>query len=139
MDMSSRLLGCLLAATLLSCSTSALHAPDVGLPSRAGPVDLSRVTLEFRRQGGNAFIRLTGLPNSLVLAVLAGRGLQPPRPLPGWPAFPGIVTWDSLRLRVAWGYVPQNGVDRIAALAFVIAIEPSADQIGNTVGSRTIP
>jgi len=29
----------------------------------------------------------------------------------------------------AWGAIPPNGVDRIARLKFVTAIEPSADRI----------
>lgn len=93
---------------------------DVGLPDRQGAPDLSQVSEEFRSAGGSAFIGLTGFPTKPALHALAKAGLQPP---PGSDEF---QTFPGLGLHVVAGVVPPGGVERIARLKFVTAIEPSA-------------
>jgi hypothetical protein len=44
--------------------------------------------------------------------------------------FQTLVTFVGLGLAVVWGTVPPHGVDDIADLRFVVAIEPSGDRIG---------
>ena len=101
---------------------------DVGLPDRTEPPDTSRVTSEFRRNGGNAFVQLTGEPTKGALEVLWLRGLRAPVGAPS--GTEGIVTFDSLQIRSVWGRIPGDGVDRIAGLLFVTRISPSEDKIG---------
>ena len=116
----------LLLVSQNTCTDSLLDGSRVGLPNRDQPVNLGRVTGDFRAHGGNAFINLTGFPNEAAVAVLASFGLEAPRS--GIP-HSEIVVYENLRLHVAWGYVPPKGVDRIAKLKFVTGIEPSADHI----------
>lgn len=113
-----------LAASSTACSNALLDGSAVGLPNRIGEADLSRVTAEFRRHGGNAFVVLTGQPTSAVVEALQQAGLRPAD------GADRIFTFDSLRIMTAWGLIPPNGTDRIAKLKFVTAIEPSADAIG---------
>jgi hypothetical protein len=112
---------------LAGCGGSTLTGGNdgaaVGLPERTGAPDLSRVTPAFRASGGNAFVVLTGRPTPAALEFLRQRGLAPP------PGYPRIRTFDNLGLRSVWGRVPPNGVDVLAGITFVTAIEPSADII----------
>jgi hypothetical protein len=128
----------LLASIAGAACSSEATAPDVGLPNRTGPADVSRVTQEFRQVGGNAFVTLTGFPTPRSIEALSIAGLRPPagceriRPTP----CTAIETFDNLRLRVVWGFVPAGGVNPLVALKFVTAIEPSADVINSVSGQR---
>lgn len=112
-----------LATSVVACSNALVDGSMVGLPNRIGEADLSRVTAEFRRDGGNAFVVLTGQPTSLVVEALEQAGLRPAE------GADRILTFDSLRIMTTWGLIPPNGTERIAKLKFVKAIEPSADNI----------
>ncbi len=97
---------------------------DGRLPDRVRPPDTSRVTAALRANGGPAFVHLTALPTPQAVLELEQAGLRGPYGL----AHP--VTYDSLRVNFVWGFVPRDGVDRIAAVRFVTCIEPSSDPDG---------
>jgi hypothetical protein len=127
--MSAFVRGAILLVAVLACDSSAgldptsngkdLAAIDVGLPRRAGQVDLAAVTPMFRTSGGNAFVKLTGEPTRRALEVLGLSGLEPPT------GHSAIVVFGALRIATVWGYLPSGGVERLAALTFVEKIEPS--------------
>ena len=113
-----------------ACSSQVIGL-DVGLPDRTVPADVSRVTQQFRQVGGNAFVKLTGIPTLQSIEALSRAGLKPPADCQRVWATPctAIVTFDSLALHAVWGFVPGGGVEPLVALKFVTAIEPSADVI----------
>ena len=120
-----------------ACS-SAVSGPDVGLPDRTQAADLSRVTRQFRDVGGNAFVRLTGFPTPQSIQALSHAGLKPPAGCErvwGTPCTE-IMTFSNLALPAVSGNIPAHGVDRLVALRFVIAIEPSADVINSISGQH---
>ncbi len=108
----------------IACSNAGMDASPTDLPNRTIQPDLSRVTADFRRDGGNAFVVLTAQPTRSAVEALHAAGLRPAE------GFDQILTFDSLQIRTAWGRVPPNGVEKIARLRFVVGIEPSADRIG---------
>ena len=115
-----------------ACATTdpsgGLNDVDVGLPSRTQAADLGRITQVVRDSGGNVFVKLTAEPTPTALEVLGIAGLAPPKTVP---ARNHLVTFDSLRIATVWGWLPPNGLSRLAALRFVIRVEPSGgDGIG---------
>jgi hypothetical protein len=130
--MVTRLLtGAMLACLAVAACSSEVTGPDVGLPNRTQAADVSRVTREFRQVGGNAFVRLTGFPTPQSIDALARAGLKPPADCErvwGTPCTT-IMKFDGLALHAVSGNIPPHGVDRLVALKFVTAIEPSADDI----------
>jgi hypothetical protein len=91
------------------------------LPPRVADVDTSAVTSEVRQNGGDVFVKLTGFPGSDVLQHLSSKGLGPPS---------GRSALVVLARNTVGGFVPAGGVDKIAAVSYVVRITPAADLDG---------
>jgi hypothetical protein len=67
------------------------------------------VDQQFRDLGGNAFVKLTGLPTTASVAALAKSGLKPPVGCARvWGTeCTAIMTFDSLGLASVWGNIQQ--------------------------------
>lgn len=97
-------------------------------PSRTARIALtSRLTPQIRKSGGNVFVRLTAEPTAKAIEVLALAGLTAAK-VPDPPT--GIVTFDSLKIATVWGWASAAALRRIAALKFVVMVEPSGDPDG---------
>jgi hypothetical protein len=116
-------------AWTVACSSSPFDGASAtrqatALPPRTTVVDTSRVSAELRERGGPVFVHLTGSPNRSALAALELAGLRGPGNLEH------PVTFDSLKLSVAWGRVLPGAVAGIAAVPFVTCVEPSTGRYG---------
>jgi hypothetical protein len=110
--------------TLLACGEQAVSSelPALSLlPPRVADVDTSAVTSEVRQNGGDVFVKLTGFPGSDVLQHLSSKGLGPPS---------GRSALVVLARNTVGGFVPAGGVDKIAAVSYVVRITPAADLDG---------
>jgi hypothetical protein len=86
-------------------------------------VDYFRITAEFRRDGGNAFVDLTGPPSAAELSVLTEAGLEPPRCC----GASTIMVFETIA--AVAGYIGPGRVRDIASLACVTRISSSAGTI----------
>jgi hypothetical protein len=104
-------------------------APTVAcptLPARDGDVEYFRITADFRRNGGNAFVNLTGRPSAAELTVLTEAGLEPPRCC-GASTIMVFENFESIAL-VA-GYIGPSRVRDVASVACVSRISSTAGKI----------
>lgn len=120
---------CGLVMTLAAgCDADAPANELYGLPARSGSVDTSRVNDQFRTSGGDVFVHLTGTPGSEAMVALGRAGLEAPSgltdgPRPMLPLAPTTV----------WGSAAPTAVHDLAALSFVVAIEPTLDPDGSGI------
>jgi hypothetical protein len=117
------LLGCVVG-TLPACGEQVVSSEQAALsllPPRVADVDTSAVTSELRQNGGDVFVKLTGFPSSEVVQQLNSKGLGPPS---------GRSELVVLARNTVGGFVPAGGVDRIAAVSYVVRITPAADLDG---------
>lgn len=88
------------------------------LPERTGAPDTSALSAEIRQVGGRVFLHLSGWAKPAVLEEMSAAGLAP---LEGYAELERL---DSIGMNIVGGTVPPGGLDRIAALRYVLRIEP---------------
>jgi len=88
------------------------------LPERTAAPDTSALSAEIRQAGGHVLLHLSGWAKPAVLEDMSAAGLGP---LEGYEQLERL---DSIGMNIVGGTIPPGGLDRIAALRYVLRMEP---------------